>query len=246
MTQDPMPLAAVILAAGRGERLQGAVGNGPKPLTPLLGITLLERALLACQAAGVTDCYIVLGYQRERLAAYIATCSRRYHMRLHTVPNPHWEAGNGTSAASMAPYLHAPFLLLMCDHIFDAAILTSLLAAGRRTQASLLAVDDRIDQVFDLDDATKVQCEANQIVAIGKALGQYNAIDTGLFLCQPALFQALEAAHTAGDDSLSGGIRHLIAARAMQAMPIGHRFWMDIDTAACLAQAEHDILTQLG
>src|SRR5688572_9098634 len=101
MCKDPLPLAAVILAAGRGERLQGAAEGGSKPLTLLLGITLLERALLACQAAGVTDCYIVVVYQRERLESYIARRSRRYRMRLHTVPNPRWKLGNGTSAASV-------------------------------------------------------------------------------------------------------------------------------------------------
>lgn len=246
MIKDPTPLAAVILAAGRGERLQGVEGGGSKPLTPLLGITLLERALLACQAAGVTDCYIVVGYQQERLTSYITARSRRYGMRLHTVPNPHWELGNGTSAARVAPYLQTPFLLLMCDHVFDAAILTALIAAGQRTEASLLAVDLRIDQIFDLDDATKVQLDNGYITAIGKALQQYNAIDTGLFFCQPALFDALERANAADDASLSGGIRQLIAAQTMQAMPIGERFWVDIDTAACLAEAERELLQQLG
>ena len=245
MNKERPPLAAVILAAGRGERLQGALGNSSKPLTPLLGLTLLERALLACQAAGVTDCYIIVGYQRERLQAYIAARSRRYRMRLHATPNPHWELGNGASAAGAAPHVRSPFLLLMCDHVFDPAILTSLAAAGRRGATSLLAVDHRIDQVFDLDDATKVQLDGVNLVAIGKDLPQYNAIDTGLFFCQPALFEALERAQAAGDASLSGGIRQLIAAGAMQAMPIGERFWMDIDTAACLLEAEHRLLKQL-
>jgi choline kinase len=245
MSKDPLPLAAVILAAGRGERLQGAVEGGLKPLTPLLGITLLERALLACQAAEVTDCYIVVGYQRERLESYIATRSRRYRMRIHTAPNPHWKLGNGTSAASVAPYLQAPFLLLMCDHVFDPTILTLLIAAGRNTEASLLAVDHRIDQIFDLDDATKVQLEGCHITAIGKELQQYNAIDTGIFFCQPALFEALEHATMAGDASLSDGIRQLIAAGTMQAMPIGDCFWRDIDTTACLVEAEHALLKQL-
>lgn len=245
MLNDPTPLAAVILAAGRGERLQGGMGSGLKPLTPLLGITLLERALLACQAAQVTDCYIVVGYQRGRLESYIAARSRRYRMRLHTVPNPHWELGNGTSAASVAPYLHNPFLLLMCDHVFDATILTSLVAAGQGQEASLLAVDLRIDQVFDLDDATKVQLDDCHITAIGKDLQHYNAIDTGLFFCRPALFKALEQAQAMGDASLSGGIRQLIAAGTMKAMPIGDRFWMDIDTAACLAEAEAELLKRL-
>lgn len=245
MRKDLTPLAAVILAAGRGERLQGGIGGGSKPLTPLLGITLLERALLACQAAKVTDCYIVVGHQRERLTSYIAARSRRYRMRLHTVPNPHWELGNGTSAARVVPYLQTPFLLLMCDHVFDTTILTSLIAAGQDTEASLLAVDERIDQVFDLDDATKVQLDDGNITAIGKDLQQYNAIDTGLFFCRPSLFAALEHANTAGDTSLSGGIRQLIAAGTMRAMPIGDRFWMDIDTAACLAKAEDELLKRL-
>jgi choline kinase len=245
MSKDPLPLAAVILAAGRGERLQEAVGGGSKPLTPLLGITLLERALLACQAAGITDCYIVVGYQRERLESYIATRSRRYHMRLHAVANPHWKLGNGTSAASVALYLQSPFLLLMCDHVFDPAILTILMAAGRRTEASLLAVDHRIDQIFDLDDATKVQLDGCDIIAIGKELPEYNAIDTGLFFCRPALFEALQHATTAGDASLSGGIRQLIAAGTMQAITIGDCFWRDIDTTACLVEAEHALLKRL-
>lgn len=184
MIKNPTSLTAVILAAGRGERLQGAAESGSKPLTPLLGITLLERAMLACQAAGVTDCYVVVGYQQARVQSYVDTRSRRYRMRLHVVPNPQWEAGNGTSAASMAPHLQHcrnPFLLLMCDHVFDPMILTSLIAAGQDTEASLLAVDPRIDQIFDLDDATKVLLDGNHITAIGKELQQYNAIDTGLF-----------------------------------------------------------------
>jgi 1L-myo-inositol 1-phosphate cytidylyltransferase len=245
MSKDPTFLAAVILAAGRGERLQGAMAGGSKPLTLLLGITLLERALLACQAAGVTDCYIVVGYQRERLASYITARSRRYRMRLHTVPNRQWKLGNGTSAASVAPYLQCPFLLLMCDHVFDPTILTSLLAVGQSTEASLLAVDHRIDRIFDLDDATKVQLDDCNITAIGKDLQSYNAVDTGLFFCRPSLFEALEHANTAGDTSLSGGIRQLIAVGTMQAMPIGDRFWMDIDTTACLVEAEREILKQL-
>lgn len=246
MSKDPAPLAAVILAAGRGERLQGAVGGGSKPLTPLLGITLLERALLACQGAGVVDCYIVVGFQRERLESYAVLLSQRYHMRIHTVPNPDWERGNGTSAGIMASHLHHPFLLLMCDHVFDPTILTSLIDAGQKTEASLLAVDYRIDQIFDLDDATKVQIDGPNITAIGKELSSYNAIDTGLFFCQPSLFKALKHAAATGDASLSGGIRHLILARTMQGMPIGNRFWMDIDTNTSLLEAEHQLLKQVS
>ena len=33
----------------------------------------------------------------------------------------------------------------------------------------------------------------DRIIAIGKELGTYDALDTGLFVCSPALFGALDA-----------------------------------------------------
>ncbi len=242
---DPAILPAVILAAGRGERLQGETEGSLKPLTSLHGITLLERTALACQTAGVTDCYIVVGYGQAHMTAEIAELTRRYRMRLHAVPNPDWEEGNGTSVLAVEPYMNGPFLLLMCDHVFDITILPSLLTAAQTSEASLLAVDDRMDQIFDLDDATKVQLNGHAITAIGKELPVFDAVDTGLFHCRPAIFQALKQARDEGDGSLSGGIRGVIAKNAMQAVAIGDRFWMDIDTAASLAHAEQMLMAHV-
>jgi len=239
-------LPAVILAAGRGERLLGNTAGGLKPLTPLLGITLLERALLACQTVGSLDCYIIVGYEQARLSAYIESLRCRYRMRLHAVFNPDWQEGNGTSVLAAAAYVQGPFLLLMCDHVFDTAILHSLIAAAQETTAAcLLAVDLHIDAIFDLDDATKVQLADSTITAIGKDLTHFCAIDTGLFLCWPLLCQALRQARAAGDGSLSGGIRRLIATDRVQAVPIGDRFWMDIDTTESLLQAQQRLLANL-
>jgi choline kinase len=242
---SPDTLPAVILAAGRGERLHEGVTGELKPLTPLLGLTLLERAALACQAAGVTDCYIVVGYGKERLLPVLTALARRYRMRLHAIYNPCWPEGNGTSALATEPYLQGPFLLLMCDHVFDLTILEQLVAAGQRSEACLLAVDLRVDQVFDRDDATKVQLSGQRITAIGKDLTSFEAIDTGLFYCHPVLFSALQQARAEGDGSLSGGIRHLIAMQQMMAVPIGDRFWIDIDTAESLVYAEQGLLASL-
>ena len=55
------PLPAVILAAGEGLRLRQGNGGIPKPLTFLLGLTLLERAVLSCKEVGVVKCYVITG-----------------------------------------------------------------------------------------------------------------------------------------------------------------------------------------
>ena len=236
---------AVILAAGQGERLNSQADGGLKPLTPLLGLTLIERAALACQSVGAPDCYVVVGYRQEVMRGHIEALSRRYRMRLHVVSNPHWQEGNGTSARAVEPYIQGDFWLLMCDHVFDSTILTDLMRAGQTSGNCLLAVDHRIEEIFDPDDATKVRLNGCRITDIGKELKEYDAIDTGLFFCRPVLFQALKESQAAGDGSLSGGIRQLIAARNMRAVSIGERFWMDIDTHDSLIHAEQTMLAAL-
>lgn len=234
---------AVILAAGQGQRLrEGNADSALKPLTSVLGVPLLERALRSCQAAGVSECYVVVGYGNERIAAYVTELAPRYQTQVRVVDNPSWREGNGTSALAVEPYMRGPFFLVMCDHIFDVAILRELRMASQRTDACLLAVDQRIEQVFDRDDATKVRLEGRFITAIGKDLSHFDAIDTGLFLCRPPLFAALARARAQGDGSLSGGMRQLVAAAMIEAVPIGERFWLDIDTPASLAYAESTLL----
>ena len=56
-----------------------------------------------------------------------------------------------------------------------------------------LAIDRKIEAIFDLDDAMKVQTTGNRVTAIGKTLAIYDAIDTGIFLCPNDLFDYLNA-----------------------------------------------------
>jgi choline kinase len=238
-------LPAVILAAGQGLRLREESGGVPKPLTPLLGLTLLEHTVLSCRAIGVTECYVIVGYGKEQLLPHIAELAARHRMRLYGVDNPQWQEGNGTSALAAAPYLTRPFLLLMCDHIFDPSMLQALLTAGHCSQSCLLAVDHRVADIFDLADATKVRLHGQTIMAIGKELTSFDAIDTGLFLCQPLVFKALEHARAKGDGSLTAGMRRLIEAVQLHAVDMGNRFWCDIDTPQSLEHAERLLLAGL-
>jgi choline kinase len=229
-------LQAVILAAGMGRRLRP--GGYLKPLTPLLGDTLLGRVVLACRGAGVSECIVVLGYGKERVSERLDALADRAGIVVRGVENPHWDEGNGTSALAAQPYLRGPFLLAMCDHVFDPVILQYLVNAGHKGAECLLAVDHRIEQVFRLDDATKVQLTDGMITAIGKDLQSYTAVDTGLFLCQPRVFDALQQARAAGEGSLSAGWRRLIPRRQFQALDIGEAFWVDVDTLESLRYAE--------
>lgn len=55
-------IAAVILAAGKGTRLKTAL---PKVLHEICGRPMLAYVLEACRAAGVTDCLVVVGHEKQ-------------------------------------------------------------------------------------------------------------------------------------------------------------------------------------
>ncbi len=238
VTQSP---PAVILAAGRGERLLGAV-KVPKPLTPLLGLTLLERAILSCRAAGVNEVCVVLGFRKEEVHPRLSEWQKKHEVSIRAVENPAWQEGNGTSVLACAPHLASSFLVLMSDHLVDPTAISHLIKEGRDEEACYLLVDHRVDRVFDRQDATRVHVDEGKIMAIGKGLEPYNAIDIGVFLCQPFLFDALREAQRAGDGSLSAGIRRLAERGKMRSVDLGNRFWLDIDTSKALKHARKALL----
>src|SRR5260370_39973911 len=121
--------------------------------------------------------------------------------------NLEYHKANGVSALVAKTELNQPFLLLMSDHIFEPKTAKALLRQPLADDEVILAVDSKIDRVFDLRDATKVQRKGNYIVGIGKDLPSYDALDTGMFLCSPALFDRLQAARNNGACSLSDGMR---------------------------------------
>jgi choline kinase len=129
----------------------------------------------------------------------------------------------------------------MGDHLFEAAALAALLREPAAPEESLLAVDSRPAAPATVAEATKVRLAGHRIVAIGKDLTAYDALDTGLFVCAPALFPALDASCAAGDTTLSGGIRRLAAAGLMRAVDVGSASWYDIDTVDDLAGAEAEL-----
>ena len=94
----------------------------------------------------------------------------------------------------------------------------------------ILGVDYNIDRIFDLEDATKVKVQGKDIVAIGKDLVDYDALDTGMFLCGPALFKRLESAKKDGNCSLSDGMSQLAQERKLKAFDVGDGHWQDVDT----------------
>jgi choline kinase len=160
-------------------------------------------------------------------------------MRFCPISNPNWQKQNGVSLLTAAGKVSAPFFLAMGDHLFESSILDRLTAQADRSRLNL-AIDRKIDSIFDLDDAMKVQTQDNLIVAIGKTLEDYDAIDTGIFLCPEIMFDYLRRALRDDDCSLADGVRLMAADGNALAIDIGDAWWQDVDTPEMLARAEQE------
>lgn len=79
-----MKLPAIILAAGKGERLQPFTDHLPKPLLKIGGVPIIERLVIALRAVGITELHVVIGYLGQQIVDYLGDGSRlRVHITYH-------------------------------------------------------------------------------------------------------------------------------------------------------------------
>ncbi|HEV2444068.1 MAG TPA: sugar phosphate nucleotidyltransferase, partial [Steroidobacteraceae bacterium] len=109
------PLKAMLLAAGRGERLRPITDHLPKPLVEIAGKPLIAYHLEALARAGVRDVVINLSWLGEKIRATLGDGSR-YGVRIsysEEGPVP-LETGGGIHRA--LPLLGpGPFLVINSD-----------------------------------------------------------------------------------------------------------------------------------
>lgn len=88
---------AVLLAAGRGQRLAPHTDHIPKPLMPLAGRPLVEYALCHLRAAGIREVLLVVGYRGAQIKDYFAD-GRSLGLELHYIDQ---HSAHGTGAAAL-------------------------------------------------------------------------------------------------------------------------------------------------
>jgi choline kinase len=210
-------------------------------LVQFQGRPILEHIMRRAQQAWIDEFVIVLGYRGDLIRNWV---ERHWtgRARITLVENPDYHKSNGVSALKARNALRHNFLLLMADHLFEPETARMMIRQRLAPGEVILGVDPKIDGIFDIDDATKVRRIGDRIVDIGKDIPEYDAIDTGMFLCTPALFDELDAASKDGNCSLSDGMRRLASRGRLGAFEIGDARWHDLDTPEAFAHAERENL----
>ena len=239
-------MKCLIIAAGKGSRLR--LSGDSKPLIPILGVPLIERVIRSAWEAGADDFYVVTGFHGEGVRSFLNGLSDRTGISITHIVNADWEKANGLSVLKARRHLHDPFLLLMADHLFEPSIARELMRLSCADGEIILGVDrDMGNDLIDMEDVTRVSTEGGQINHISKGLTDFNGFDTGIFLCTPAIFGALErCAEDSSDMSLSGAVQLLASEGRAKAADINGQFWIDVDDRKTVKRAENVLLADLG
>jgi len=154
-------MKAIILAAGKGTRLNGQ-DLKPKCLFEVGDQTLLARQVEALHEAGINDIVIVLGFEAERIR-------RLYEHTASFVINSRFEETSSLYSLWLArEHLLDGFVVLNCDVLFHPQLLTRLLSSPF-ADALLIDLVDRNNNHLG-DEEMKVKLSDGLVVDISKEM----------------------------------------------------------------------------
>jgi choline kinase len=247
-------LRAILLAAGRGLRLQQpAEAELPKCLLEFGGRTLLQRHLQLLQRCGVREVVLVVGFRHEAIAAQLAQWPESPLVR--TVRNERFTLGSVVSLHTAAAALTAggDVLVMDADVLHHERILQALVADA--PPRSRLLIDRRFEPG---DEPVKVCVRDGVPIELRKRLAPDLAYDTigesvGFFrFSEPA---GKRLASIVGDYVDSGradqpheeAVRDLLRERnqSFEVSDVTGTPWIEIDFPADIERARQHILPRL-
>jgi L-glutamine-phosphate cytidylyltransferase len=160
-------MRGIILAAGRGSRLNGTAGDSPKCLVKIGGETLIDRQIRALRRAGIDDIAVVVGCQADQVRR---SCGHG----ITYVENAKFAQTNSMYSLWMArPLLFEGFVVLNCDVLFHPVLLNDLITS-RHDNALLIAYREA-DQAPFGDEEMKVQVRCGRVREISKQMDPADA-----------------------------------------------------------------------
>lgn len=238
-------MRGIILAAGRGSRLNGTANESPKCLVELGGTTLIGRQISVLRKAGIDQITVVVGCEADRVR-------RECGQGITYVENRDYASTNSMYSLWMArPLLYEGFVVLNCDVLFHPALLRDLLSA-RHENALLLAYREAHQPEFG-DEEMKVKVRGGQVVEMSKTMEPAEADGENLGIVKfgprgaAALVDIMDGLIAAGGlkDWAPRAFGEFAKAHPLHAIGTRGLPWIEIDFPEDYRRAVNDVLPQI-
>lgn len=230
-TSTCLPVSAILMAGGKGERLRPLTNDTPKPLLHVGDRAIIDYNIDALAAAGITDITVTTGYLAEQLDAHFADGANapegvRVRCVRETFPM-------GTiGAAALIDHTPGGTTLVMNSDLLTTISFEQMYLRHIDTDAdiTIAAISYQVSVPFAIlatDDASMVR-------GIEEKPSYTHYANAGIYLISNDLLSTLDTAHrTDATDLVADAIA---AGRRVTYYPVDG-IWMDIGTPADFAQA---------
>src|SRR3984885_1013807 len=247
-------MRAIILAAGRGIRLQLPEDSQlPKCLLRFDGMTLLERHLRMLKSTGVTEAVLALGFRHELVEAELERLA--WTPRPQIVLNANFELGSVLTVHTAADAMTrgGDVLLMDADVLYDERMMRALVAGKAPVNRLLMDRDlEAGDEPVKLCVRDGVPIELRKQVAadlqfdtIGESVGFFRFDEAGArrLAALVAAYVASDRAHMPHEEA----VRDLLQERSQifEVTDVTGSPWIEIDCLSNVLRAAHEVLPQL-
>lgn len=240
-------MKAVILAAGRGRRLNVVTAHRPKCLIDVGGKPLLYRYFDALARLGVTRTCLVVGYKQEHVREAVASYPAKTDVTF--LVNPDFERGSIGSLWTARESMDDDVVIMDADVLFHPAVLERLLNSSH---ANALLMDETVTQ---RTEECMVVMRNGRVTALSKRVpDEYDLVGEGVGFLRvshaavPPLLRSVETRVGQGlldmeyEDALTDFFREVpVGVETIGGLP-----WIEIDFPEDLERAKQEILPRLA
>ncbi|MCP4601300.1 MAG: aminotransferase class V-fold PLP-dependent enzyme [Proteobacteria bacterium] len=228
-------MRAIVLADERSPRPVNGSGH-VRALAKVAGLPLIVRNLRTLHAAGVEEAVVVTGYKASRISEALG----RYHLGIHVTEifNPHWERGSAHSVIVAAKYINGPCLLVPSDHLYPPSLVRRMLNFPASVDSMVLAVDRRIDDVFDENECIKVKVSGGLATDVGMNLTSPDAFAPGMVRISIYLIETLRRLVPDADLSVLDCLRAMARRDRVRTLDVENARWISISSPQARCYAE--------
>jgi bifunctional UDP-N-acetylglucosamine pyrophosphorylase/glucosamine-1-phosphate N-acetyltransferase len=222
-------LKAVVLAAGRGERLWPLTEDTPKPLLPIANKPILERTLEALASAGVHQIILVVGFLnekiRDRLRKGEAIGSEIRYVKQRT------PKGTADALGTCSKELQGEdrFLVVYGDDYYQTSVPRTFLAKSRGNKGITIGTAN----VQDSSSFGMIQSRRGLVTDIREkeSKAEPGPVNAGIYLMDQSIFSAIRKTKRSirGELELTDALKILMSDGVpVHAQDLGSRRWLGI------------------
>ncbi|MFQ5976002.1 MAG: bifunctional sugar-1-phosphate nucleotidylyltransferase/acetyltransferase [Candidatus Hydrothermarchaeales archaeon] len=232
-------MKAVILAAGRGTRLEPVTSDLSKCMLPLVGKPILEHILNSVKDVGIEEAIIIVGYMKEKIKDHFGDGSN-LGLNLEYIDQVEME---GTAHAIGLANVDTDFLVLNGDTLISSADINNIVK-NHETAATI-----GVRKVEDPSNYGVVEIDNGKVKAIVEKPKEFvsNLANAGIYVFSPKIFNAIKRTKKSerGEYEITSSIEILIKeGEAIKGVELLGR-WSDIGNPWNYLDSNQEILKEM-